>query len=198
MTFVFMNFTLSSFDSLSNGTSPPEPAAAERFRRGAQDEILERRGRERLQAGGSVALPRPRPQVPAPPSLAPRLVDGLRAVMSNSFAFGGSNVVLIAFRPGATRAQKRGAIDAVGGTLIGGNRAYYYVRVDAGCAGELPLREVTQLINRENALVVVDLPFMSYHVSMEDALRNAGRLKVGRAVENGDRSQMACYEVAFI
>lgn len=30
------------------------------------------------------------------------------------------------------------------------------------------------------------------------AFCNAGRLKVGRAVENGDRSQMACYEVAFI
>jgi len=45
-----------------------------------------------------------------------------------------SNVVLIAFRRGATRAQKRRAIDAVGGTLIGGNRAYYFVRVDGKCA----------------------------------------------------------------
>jgi hypothetical protein len=34
----------------------------------------------RIQPGGSVALPRPRPQVPAAPSLAPRLVDGLRAL----------------------------------------------------------------------------------------------------------------------
>lgn len=34
----------------------------------------------------------------------------------------------------------------------------------------------------ENALVVTDLPFLSYQVSVEDALRNAGRLlKEGRA-----------------
>jgi hypothetical protein len=45
-----------------------------------------------------------------------------------------ANVVLIAFRPGATRAQKRRAIDAVGGTLIGGDGVYYYIRVDRTCA----------------------------------------------------------------
>lgn len=45
-----------------------------------------------------------------------------------------ANVVLIAFRPGATRAQKRRAINAVGGTLIGGDGAYYFIRVDAECA----------------------------------------------------------------
>jgi len=45
-----------------------------------------------------------------------------------------ANVVLVAFRPDATRAQKRRAIDAVGGTLIGGDGAHYYIRVDAECA----------------------------------------------------------------
>ncbi len=45
-----------------------------------------------------------------------------------------ANVVLIAFRPGATRAQKRRAIDAAGGTLIGGDGVYYFIRVDAECA----------------------------------------------------------------
>ena len=45
-----------------------------------------------------------------------------------------ANVVLIAFRRGATRAQKTRAIDAVGGTLIGGDGVYYFIRVDAECA----------------------------------------------------------------
>jgi hypothetical protein len=45
-----------------------------------------------------------------------------------------ANLVLVAFRPGTTPAQRAQAVAAVQGSLVGGNRAYYILRVEARCA----------------------------------------------------------------
>ena len=45
-----------------------------------------------------------------------------------------ADLVMLFFRPGATAAQRRQAVEAVGGTLVGGDGAYWYVRVKTQCA----------------------------------------------------------------
>ncbi|HEX2207354.1 MAG TPA: S8 family serine peptidase [Longimicrobium sp.] len=42
------------------------------------------------------------------------------------------NLVMLTFAPGATQDEKQAAVDHVGGTLVGGNGAHYYVRVSSG------------------------------------------------------------------
>lgn len=44
------------------------------------------------------------------------------------------DLVMLVFRPTATAAQRRRAVDAVGGTLVGGDGAYWFIRVKAPCA----------------------------------------------------------------
>ncbi|HEX8830855.1 MAG TPA: hypothetical protein VF705_06805 [Longimicrobium sp.] len=44
------------------------------------------------------------------------------------------DLVMLFFRPNATAAQRRRAVDAVGGTLVGGDGAYWFVRVKTRCA----------------------------------------------------------------
>ena len=43
-------------------------------------------------------------------------------------------LVLIAFRPAATPRQRRAAIDAVRGRVVGGDGAHWFVRVETACA----------------------------------------------------------------
>lgn len=45
-----------------------------------------------------------------------------------------ANLVLVAFRPGTTAAQRAQAVETIQGTLVGGNGAYYFVRVETRCA----------------------------------------------------------------
>lgn len=48
------------------------------------------------------------------------------------------DLVTLLFRPGATAAQRRAALHAVGGTLLGGDGVHHYVRVTTAC-DDLPV-----------------------------------------------------------
>ncbi len=69
------------------------------------------------------------------------------------------DLVMLAFRPGTPVARMREAVDAVGGTVVGGDGAHYFVRVTTRCA-DVPVWCAIDILEKLPQTEAV-YPFMS-------------------------------------